>query len=207
MQEVPEEEEGDWVVDLQELFRRFDRRFFHSRLAARVQVSWSSTLRRETGECVVRSRREGGGVFVNLSEPILQYRSKSDIIDALLHEMIHAYLYVTRDKDWTGHGPSFLNLSQAINKSEGTNVQPYHHFREEVEFLKDTSNHRSMPRTSSPKVPAAPPGGRTLHQYFAVARQKLDDKTASDDKQTNSAAQGGPKADESKRKEKKKEEN
>ncbi|ELR25304.1 uncharacterized protein ACA1_290810 [Acanthamoeba castellanii str. Neff] len=183
VQEVPEEEEGDWVVDLQELFRRFDRRFFHSRLAAR------------------------GGVFVNLSEPILQYRSKSDIIDALLHEMIHAYLYVTRDKDWTGHGPSFLNLSQAINKSEGTNVQPYHHFREEVEFLKDTSNHRSMPRTSSPKVPAAPPGGRTLHQYFAVARQKLDDKTASDDKQTNSAAQGGPKADESKRKEKKKEEN
>jgi hypothetical protein len=46
VQEVPEEEEGDWVVDLQELFRRFDRRFFHSRLAARVQVSWSSTLRR-----------------------------------------------------------------------------------------------------------------------------------------------------------------
>jgi hypothetical protein len=43
---VPEEEEGDWVVDLQELFRRFDRRFFHSRLSARVQVSWSSTLRR-----------------------------------------------------------------------------------------------------------------------------------------------------------------
>jgi hypothetical protein len=110
VQEVPEEEEGDWVVDLQELFRRFDRRFFHSRLAARVQVSWSSTLRRsrplpsclplsylfrfapfstmrghrETGECVVRSRWEGGGVFVNLSEPILQYRSKSDIIDALL---------------------------------------------------------------------------------------------------------------------------
>lgn len=30
------------------------------------------------------------------------------------HEMIHAYLYVTRDKDWTGHGPSFLNLSQYV---------------------------------------------------------------------------------------------
>lgn len=45
VQEVPEEEEGDWV-DLQELFWRFDRRFFHSRLSARVQVSWSSTLRR-----------------------------------------------------------------------------------------------------------------------------------------------------------------
>jgi hypothetical protein len=28
--------------------------------------------------------------------------------------MIHAYLYVTRDKDWTGHGPSFLNLSQYV---------------------------------------------------------------------------------------------
>ncbi len=28
--------------------------------------------------------------------------------------MIHAYLYVTRDKDWTGHGPSFLSLSQYV---------------------------------------------------------------------------------------------
>jgi hypothetical protein len=41
--------------------------------------------------------------------------------------------------------------------------------------------------------------GRTLHQYFAVASQKLDDKTASGDNKT--------KADrESERKERKKEE-
>ena len=45
--------------------------------------------------------------------------------------------------------------------------------------------------------------GRTLHQYFAVASQKLDDKTASGDNKTNIA-----KADnsESERKERKKEE-
>jgi hypothetical protein len=45
--------------------------------------------RRETGECVVRSRREGGGVFVYLSEPILRYRTRADVIDALLVRFNH----------------------------------------------------------------------------------------------------------------------
>jgi hypothetical protein len=35
------------------------------------------------------------------------------------HEMIHAYLYVTRDKDWTGHGRSFLNLAQYLPPCTG----------------------------------------------------------------------------------------
>lgn len=43
--------------------------------------------------------------------------------------------------------------------------------------------------------------GRTLHQYFAVASQKLDDKTASGDNKTNAKA-----GSESERKERKKEE-
>jgi hypothetical protein len=38
--------EEELVVDVPKLFREFDRRFFHSRLSSRVQVGWSSSLRR-----------------------------------------------------------------------------------------------------------------------------------------------------------------
>ena len=77
-------------------------------------------------------------MFVDLSEPILRYCTRLDIIDALLvsdllgrgrasnvsrvraltcavawqHEMIHAYLYLTDDPDWKQHGPSFIQLAE-----------------------------------------------------------------------------------------------
>jgi hypothetical protein len=38
----------------------------------------------DTGKCLVQSEQEGGGVFVDLSEPILRYCSREDVIDALL---------------------------------------------------------------------------------------------------------------------------
>ena len=47
--------------------------------------------------------REGG--VIRLSEPLLKYRPRIDLVQTLLHEMIHAYLYLTRNfKDRGEHG-------------------------------------------------------------------------------------------------------
>ncbi|KAG0266403.1 hypothetical protein DFQ27_009779 [Actinomortierella ambigua] len=42
---------------------------------------------------------------IRLSEPLLKFRPESDYIDTLLHEMIHAYLFITKAiQDHDGHG-------------------------------------------------------------------------------------------------------
>ncbi|KAI8846850.1 SprT-like family-domain-containing protein [Chytridium lagenaria] len=76
---------------------------------------------------------KGGYCSVRLSEPLLKLRPKSDYINTLLHEMIHAYLFITqRNTDRDGHGPAFLDLAKRINDSEGTKITVYHNFRDEV---------------------------------------------------------------------------
>lgn len=41
----------------------------------------------------------------------------------LLHEMIHALLFVTQNnKDRDGHGPEFCKHMNRINKDSGTNI-------------------------------------------------------------------------------------
>ncbi|XP_023602479.1 sprT-like domain-containing protein Spartan isoform X1 [Myotis lucifugus] len=52
----------------------------------------------------------------------------------LLHEMIHAYLFVTNnDKDREGHGPEFCKHMHRINRLTGANITIYHTFHDEVD--------------------------------------------------------------------------
>jgi hypothetical protein len=134
-----------WVVNIQSLLQHYDPLYFHSLLCPRVTLSWSGSLKSDTGKCLVQSSQEGSGVMLDLSEPILRYCTKDDIIDTLLHEMIHAYLYLSGDPEWQAHGRSFLHLANTINKAEGSNVQPYHKFTREVAFLQ-------LPELSWPSV-------------------------------------------------------
>ncbi|TPX71909.1 hypothetical protein SpCBS45565_g00964 [Spizellomyces sp. 'palustris'] len=95
--------------DLHALFLAFDQQYFDGRLAS-VEVRWSDrmtwTLRWNV-----------------LLEPLLKFRPRSDYINTLLHEMIHAYLFVTQNnRDREGHGPEFLKLAERINKQAGTNI-------------------------------------------------------------------------------------
>ncbi len=44
--------------------------------------------------------------MIRLSVPLLKLRPRKDLVETLLHEMIHAYLFVTDgDDDHDGHGP------------------------------------------------------------------------------------------------------
>ncbi|KAF2019002.1 hypothetical protein BU24DRAFT_418586 [Aaosphaeria arxii CBS 175.79] len=74
-----------------------------------------------------------------MSTPLLQYRPRSDTINTLLHEAIHAYFFVTsswrhsRGDDGTGHGAGFQLMADAINNHGGYDITVYHTFHDEVD--------------------------------------------------------------------------
>ncbi|KAI8909124.1 zinc finger RAD18 domain-containing protein C1orf124 [Gorgonomyces haynaldii] len=120
-------------LDLHTLFQLFNHQYFESKLE-HIEVRWSPRMTLCAGMCYYY---KGGYCSVRLSEPLLKFRPKQDMINTLLHEMIHAYLFVTnRNTDRDGHGPQFLRLAEEINRKEGSNITVYHTFREEVQHYR-----------------------------------------------------------------------
>ncbi|XP_038616762.1 DNA-dependent metalloprotease SPRTN [Tachyglossus aculeatus] len=121
----------DPTPDLRALFVHFNQRFFWGRLAA-VEVKWSPRMTLCAGLCSYEGW--GGMCSIRLSEPLLKLRPRKDLVETLLHEMIHAYLFVTHnDKDREGHGPEFCKHMHRINRLTGANVTIYHTFHDEVD--------------------------------------------------------------------------
>ncbi|XP_004691191.1 PREDICTED: sprT-like domain-containing protein Spartan [Condylura cristata] len=121
----------DPTPDLQALFMQFNDRFFWGQLEA-VEVKWSVRMTLCAGICSYEGR--GGMCSIRLSEPLLKLRPRKDLVETLLHEMIHAYLFVTNnDKDREGHGPEFCKHMHRINSLTGANITVYHTFHDEVD--------------------------------------------------------------------------
>ncbi|XP_076263889.1 DNA-dependent metalloprotease SPRTN [Rhynchophorus ferrugineus] len=120
----------DPTPDVHVLFMSFNERFFWNKLLA-VSVSWSKRMTSCAGVCTYRGR--GGLCSITLSEPLLKLRPRKDLVETLLHEMIHAFLFVTHNnKDRDGHGPEFHKHMFRINGEAGTNITVYHTFHDEV---------------------------------------------------------------------------
>ncbi|NXI48573.1 SPRTN protein, partial [Galbula dea] len=117
--------------DVHGLFMQFNDTLFWGRLAA-VEVSWSPRMTLCAGLC--RYEGKGGMCSIRLSEPLLKLRPRKDLVETLLHEMIHALLFVTNnDKDRESHGPEFRKHMRRINRLTGANVTIYHSFHDEVD--------------------------------------------------------------------------
>ncbi|KAM6324211.1 DNA-dependent metalloprotease SPRTN [Aegotheles albertisi] len=120
--------------DLHGLFVQFNESLFWGRLAA-VEVSWSKRMTLCAGVC--RYEGKGGMCSIRLSEPILKLRPRKDLVETLLHEMIHALLFVTNnDKDRQSHGPEFCKHMHRINRLTGANVTICHDFYDEVDLYR-----------------------------------------------------------------------
>ncbi|KAB2577461.1 putative zinc finger rad18 domain-containing protein [Lasiodiplodia theobromae] len=127
-------------VDVHELFALVDTLYFRATLRARVEVSWSSRLTLCAGICELVKNAQGKytRIRLKLSEPLLKFRPRSDTVNTLLHEAIHAYFFVTsfwhhsRD-DKSGHGAAFQMLASAINGHGGFDVTVFHAFHDEVD--------------------------------------------------------------------------
>ncbi|CDI97285.1 zinc finger RAD18 domain containing protein [Echinococcus multilocularis] len=124
----------DPTPDVRSLFATFDAQFFGERLSC-VEVRWSPRMTLCAGQCIYEG--PGGLCSIRLSEPLLKYRPRSDLVETLLHEMIHAYLFVTQNKrDRSAHGPVFRFHMNRINKCAKTNITVYHSFHDEVDNYK-----------------------------------------------------------------------
>uniref|UniRef100_A0A1B0DH28 Protein with SprT-like domain at the N terminus n=1 Tax=Phlebotomus papatasi TaxID=29031 RepID=A0A1B0DH28_PHLPP len=126
----------DPTPDVQSLFKRFDERFFKNKLQC-VTLEWSKKMYSCAGICYQRSNKFGKECKIRLSEPLLKLRSRKDLIETLLHEMIHAYCFVQGIREGNGgHGPTFISIMRSINKITGTNITVYHTFYNEVNAYK-----------------------------------------------------------------------
>eukprot|EP01130_Rhizamoeba_saxonica_P017514 TRINITY_DN8509_c0_g1_i1.p1 TRINITY_DN8509_c0_g1~~TRINITY_DN8509_c0_g1_i1.p1 ORF type:complete len:326 (+),score=44.70 TRINITY_DN8509_c0_g1_i1:277-1254(+) len=118
--------------DIRSLFMQFDALYFSNRLGS-VEVKWSNRMTTCAGLCYYQA---GGYCSIKLSEKLLQFRSRKETLETLLHEMIHAYLFVTRNnRDRDGHGPEFQKHMNRINQ-DGYNISIYHNFFQEVDYFK-----------------------------------------------------------------------
>ncbi|KAJ4986913.1 hypothetical protein SVAN01_07591 [Stagonosporopsis vannaccii] len=133
---------GEPFADVHELFGYYDKLYFRSLLVPRVEVIWSPRLTLCAGICELSkdpSTNKFTRVRLKLSTPLLQYRPRSDTINTLLHEAIHAYFFITtswkhtRGDDGTGHGAGFQLLADAINKHGSYEITIYHTFHDEVD--------------------------------------------------------------------------
>lgn len=114
------------------LFAEFNETFFWRKLGC-VEVLWNKQMTSCAGTCIYR----GGLCCIRLSKPLLGLRPRKDLVETLLHEMIHALLFVTHNnKDRSGHGPEFRKHMQRINRASGANITVYHDFHEEVKSLR-----------------------------------------------------------------------
>ncbi|XP_077443459.1 DNA-dependent metalloprotease SPRTN [Stigmatopora argus] len=124
----------DPTPDVRAMFLEFNNKFFWGKLSG-VEVKWSPRMTLCAGVCSYEGR--GGLCSIRLSEPLLKLRPRKDLVETLLHEMIHALLFVTQnDRDRDGHGPEFCKHMKRINRDGGTNITVYHNFNEEVDVYR-----------------------------------------------------------------------
>ncbi|XP_055342034.1 uncharacterized protein LOC129590707 [Paramacrobiotus metropolitanus] len=120
----------DPTPDIHALFRKFDADYFWNTLW-KVKVKWTNRLMRYAG---VFGRRE---CLIALSLPLLKFRPRKDLVATLLHEMIHAYLFVTNNQDnddW--HGYNFREQMFRVNKLSGANITVSHRYLLEMEYFR-----------------------------------------------------------------------
>lgn len=132
--------DADLCPDIHTLFVTYNQQYFENLLGV-CTVEWSDRMTLCAGLCYMKGNRktlENRHCVIRLSRPLLQYRPFSDTINTLLHEMIHAYIFIkqggTLDRD--GHGPDFQAQMQRINGLAGSTITVFHTFHEEVRALK-----------------------------------------------------------------------
>uniref|UniRef100_K3X821 SprT-like domain-containing protein n=1 Tax=Globisporangium ultimum (strain ATCC 200006 / CBS 805.95 / DAOM BR144) TaxID=431595 RepID=K3X821_GLOUD len=122
----PEYEVLDPNPDLHTLFAEYNTLFFYGKLAG-CEVKWSNRM-------TLCFQPRSGFCSIRLSEPLLKLRPRGDMINTLLHEMIHAYVFVFSPvKDHDDHGAVFQSHMHRINQVAGTKITVFHTFHDEVD--------------------------------------------------------------------------
>jgi predicted SprT family Zn-dependent metalloprotease len=124
----------DSDFDIFEDFQLYNMLFFENKLGC-IRLEWSKRMTLCAG---VFSTRAGDAV-IRLSEPLLKFRSVAEVKETLIHEMIHAWVYVLQldmSDDRSGHGANFQIKMFEINKQTGLKITIYHTFHDEVDYYR-----------------------------------------------------------------------
>lgn len=126
----------DPTPDIHALFNTFNFKFFSGQLSC-VELEWSLKMYQCAGICYSRRNRMGMACTIRLSEPLLKLRPRKDLVETLLHEMIHAWNFIRGiSEENGGHGQNFLQKMHEINRVAGTKISVYHTFNDEVDLYK-----------------------------------------------------------------------
>ncbi|XP_063294230.1 DNA-dependent metalloprotease SPRTN-like [Pelobates fuscus] len=129
----PRWESIDPYPDIKTLFSKFNIMFFWGVLDG-TEVKWSKRMTRCSGLC--RYKQSNDTCSIHLSEPLLKFKSRKDVVETLLHEMIHALLFLTGQNERESHGPIFIEHMERINKITGANISICHDFYNEIEMCR-----------------------------------------------------------------------
>lgn len=119
----PEWELKDPKPAIHVLFAILDQKFFEGKLS-KVKLGWSEILCHVTGICYQRKSPVDGSrcCTIWLSKPLLELRTRKDLVETLLHQMVHADLFLNKKLTTTRHGPIFEEKMHEINQKAGTNI-------------------------------------------------------------------------------------
>lgn len=136
----PDLETLDPNPDIYKLFQQFDKRFFDGFLATKAIILKWENLGRDAGRFY---EVKNGVSSIALSSELMTLRPRRNLVETLLHEMIHAYISFKKIRDIGSHGPIFKQHMDRINQASGANITVFHQFYEEVKYVlqrKATSN-------------------------------------------------------------------
>ncbi|CAO1416150.1 unnamed protein product [Diamesa tonsa] len=108
-----------------ELFNNFNHDYFQNKLDD-VKLELSTRMKTGAGIFYPRSEKRGNRAVIRLNKPLLALRTRKDLIDSLLHEMIHAYLSEIGIEEQ--HGPNFKAKMKEINSLAETNITIKHNY-------------------------------------------------------------------------------
>lgn len=116
-------------TQLGELFDILDKTYFDGLFSDyNIDVKWSAKMKKKAGACGYK--RGVKLLKITLSTPILSSRSNWEIIDILLHEMVHAYTIIKNLK--LDHGSDFQACADKIRKKGGYEIKTCHRFFKEA---------------------------------------------------------------------------
>jgi predicted SprT family Zn-dependent metalloprotease len=125
------------LPELYSLFKKLNDEYFQSALVD-VQVEWTAKMTARAAKFESRKKKKKGGsddeeeLVIKLSQSLMRSMPQQEARDILLHEMIHAFLYIKGTNE-EGHGEEFVKMASLIDNIAHTNIPLKHDNRGETE--------------------------------------------------------------------------
>jgi predicted SprT family Zn-dependent metalloprotease len=118
-------------TELKKMYNHYNRTIFGGKLPSLVPVYWSNKMTSCAGKCYCKRERRSGQYTdfrIGLSTHFHQ-KFPDEIVDTLVHEMLHVYLPGEK------HNHNFKSMMMHINRTHGMNLTVYSHESAVVNYI------------------------------------------------------------------------